>query len=407
MVNPINVEAKKREIKPSKHSLRILFNTNAPFCPSGYAQQMYDLLPRIKKAGFEVACIAFYGLEGGIIDWKGIKIYPRMGDMWGGDAMLAHGKKFEADVTMTLQDIWTLDPNILRQTKNWVPYVPIDHDPCPPSVFERLKMAYRIVTMSKFGYEDLKSKGVNSTCITHSIDTSIMKIIDKAEAKTKLGIPADKFMFGMIAANKDNPPRKAFQESMDAFKMFHDKHPKSGLYIHTILQQQGGFPIQDYANYLGITDSLYYIDPYDYMYSVAREDIYKIFNAFDVYLAPSTSEGFGIPVIEAQACGVPVIIQPFTAPKDLIIPGETGWFCKTSTKRFTALLSYIGIPDTQSIYDCMEESFVADREKMGKKAREFIVENFDSEKVFNEKWYPFFCKLEKEIKQVDTKPTQS
>ena len=33
-----------------------------------------------------------------------------------------------------------------------------------------------------------------------------------------------------------------------------------------------------------------------------------LYNSFDFYLFPSLCEGFGIPILEAQACGVPTLI---------------------------------------------------------------------------------------------------
>ena len=57
--------------------------------------------------------------------------------------------------------------------------------------------------------------------------------MDKKERKRKAGLPEDAFVMGMVAANKDNPPRKSFQEVMDAFVIFLKKYPNSVLYLHT------------------------------------------------------------------------------------------------------------------------------------------------------------------------------
>jgi glycosyltransferase involved in cell wall biosynthesis len=40
---------------------------------------------------------------------------------------------------------------------------------------------------------------------------------------------------------------------------------------------------------------------------LAEEDMPLLYNAADVYLHPSEYEGFGLPVLEAMACGVPVV----------------------------------------------------------------------------------------------------
>jgi glycosyltransferase involved in cell wall biosynthesis len=40
-----------------------------------------------------------------------------------------------------------------------------------------------------------------------------------------------------------------------------------------------------------------------------EKDIVDIYNSFDVFVFPSTSEGFGLPIIEAQMCHVPTIVK--------------------------------------------------------------------------------------------------
>jgi glycosyltransferase involved in cell wall biosynthesis len=46
---------------------------------------------------------------------------------------------------------------------------------------------------------------------------------------------------------------------------------------------------------------------------VSDEDLVKIYNAASVYCQPSFYEGFGLPILEAMACGVPVVISKTNA----------------------------------------------------------------------------------------------
>lgn len=384
--------------KPKPRKLRILVNTNAQWATSGYAIIVKSLFPRIRDAGFPLAASNFYGLEGGKIQFEGITQYPKMASAWGDDSLVHHGADFKADICMTMQDIWTMDPNNLRNANRFVPVVPIDHNPTPPMVFERLKMAYRIVTYSKFGHDQLQKEGLYSTYIPLTVETDIFKPLgDKAKYKKELGIPEDLFVFGMVAANKDNPPRKSFQEAMDAFALFKKKVPKSCMYFHTFIEQMGGFPIKQYATFLNILPDIYYIKPYDLMMHVDRPNLAKIYNAMDCLLAPSRNEGFGIPIIEAQSCGIPVIVNDSTSMPELVKPGETGYVCKSLARRFTAMLAYVEIPDTNSIYDCMMRIYNKDRVKMSESARKWIVDNYDSNTIFTTKWIPFLDRIEKEI----------
>lgn len=377
--------------------LRILVSTNAMWAQSGYAQQAYDLLPRIKNEGYPLAAVNFYGQEGGTFELDGIMCYPKLADAWGADALVDHSTDYKADVSFTLQDIWVLNPELLKKVKRWIPIVPIDHEPAPVSILSRLRLAYRIVTYSQFGYNELKRNGFHSTYIPHTVDTTIFKKGDKQAIRKRMNIPQDYFMFGMVAANKDNPPRKSFQEVMDAFAKFHKNHPKSGIYFHVMLDQQGGFPIKEYAKFLGIQEFIYHLQPYEQFLKVKRDKMHEVYSLMDCLLSPSTNEGFGVPIIEAQACEVPAIVNDFTSMPELIIDGVTGYKTKVLHKRFTPLLSYTAYPDTNSLFDKMVQVYKADREKMGFKARQHIIKNYDTETVFKEKWIPFLAKLEDEI----------
>lgn len=390
------------------HKLRILMSSNPLWAPSGYAQQVQDFVPLIAKEGYPISMSNFYGQEGGsfeLAEYPGIKQYPKLGDVWGADAMFHHGQDFKADVVMTLQDLWVLDLNVLRTIPKFIPIVPIDHDPIPAVVFDRLKLAYRVISMSKFGQQELKRLGMHSTYIPHTVNMDIYKKYDKATVRNNLGLPQDWFIFGMVSANKDNPPRKSFQEVMDAFVMFLKNHPKSALYFHTLPRQNGGFPIDVYAKYLGIGDRVFYTPEVQLVaHKMGKSDMAKLYSAFDCLLCPSTNEGFGVPIIEAQACEVPVIVNNFTAMPEHVIKGETGEICDVSYKRFTPLNSYIGIPDVKSLHKCMEKIHKSNLDKMGKKARSHIHANYSLDGVWKNKWVPFLSKLENEIyPQLDNK----
>jgi len=376
--------------------LRILINSNGIHTPTGYASQIQYLVPMIRDEGYPVAISAFYGIEGGMIGLDGIMNYPRMGDPYGADAMLHHGKHFGADVVITMQDIWTLNMDILRAIPRFIPIVFADHDPVTEVTMMRARMAYRLISPSKFAYDQMKRQGLHSTYIPLMVDTDIFKKRNRS-FRAKINVPDTAYLFGMVADNKDNPPRKSFQEVMDAFKLFKDKHPEALIYFHSLPQQAGGFPIDAYARFLGIQDAVRFPDPYEKMYTMTKEDMSYVLSAFDCYVAPSRSEGFGVPVAEAQACEVPVITNTFASMPELVIPGKTGELCDVMYKVFSGLGSYVGQPDPRSIYECMEKIYRADRAKMGKAGRKHIAEQYDKHKVFNELWRPFLMKLEREV----------
>lgn len=382
--------------------LRILINSNAPFATSGYSMQVADFTPRMKKEGYEVAVVCFYGLDGGEVDWNGIKLLPKVDDQWGTDAVLYHSHDFKPDVTFSLQDIWVMNDQNLKQFTRWIPIVPIDHEPTPPAIREKLKLAYRIVTYSQFGHRQLQKEGFHSTYIPHTVNTDIFIPLDKSECRRVLSdwcgkqIPDDAFIVGMVAANKDMPPRKSFQEAMDAFKIF-EQRKNAYMYLHTNLVSATGFPIMQYAKALGIEDKIFMTKDFVMRLKLKKENVPVLYNAFDLFLEPSTNEGFGVPIIEAQSCGIPTMCTNFTAMRDLVVDGETGYKIDVAYHRFTQLLSYVGVPSVQSIIDGMEKIYNVNRVKMGKKARKFIIDNYSLDLIWNTRWIPFLDKLEKEI----------
>ncbi|MEM5794320.1 MAG: glycosyltransferase family 1 protein [Candidatus Aenigmatarchaeota archaeon] len=52
--------------------------------------------------------------------------------------------------------------------------------------------------------------------------------------------------------------------------------------------------------------------------NIEEEKLVDLYNSFDFFIFPSLYEGFGLPIIEAQACGIPTLIL-----RDAKIPKET------------------------------------------------------------------------------------
>ncbi len=57
----------------------------------------------------------------------------------------------------------------------------------------------------------------------------------------------------------------------------------------------------------------------------------RAFADMDVFIFPSTTDTFGLVVLEAMASGVPVIVAPGGGPQSQVQPGKTGFVATTST----------------------------------------------------------------------------
>ena len=396
-----------------RRDLRIMWNSNGVWTNSGYAVAQRDLLSRLSLDGWTQAQIAFWGLLGNTIenytDWpfdkgNGIKLYHKLAEDYGTDAMYHHAKDFKADVVFSMMDTPSLNPNYLAQMQKdgikWIPWLPIDRVPVPPSILGNLRFAYKIITFSKFGHDMLQDAGYTSKLILEGTDTSLYKPMDKLEARKIVGIPPDVFLFGMIAANKENPPRKGFQEALEAFKLFSDNHPEARLLIHTQQVSPASFPIVEYANHLGVGDKLFVYDPIKAAFYANYKDVIPQLNALDALLHPSQTEGFGMTIIEAQSCGKPVLINDCTSMPELIVDGVTGEKCKVKHQWWTNQNAYQFIADSKDLADKMEilyQRLQKDPKGIAKACRQNVVKNFSIDNLVKDQWIPYLENLQEEI----------
>lgn len=55
------------------------------------------------------------------------------------------------------------------------------------------------------------------------------------------------------------------------------------------------------------------------------EELSAHYAGADVFVFPSRTDTFGIVMLEANACGLPIAAYPVTGPKDVVLHGRTGW----------------------------------------------------------------------------------
>jgi glycosyltransferase involved in cell wall biosynthesis len=77
----------------------------------------------------------------------------------------------------------------------------------------------------------------------------------------------------------------------------------------------------------------------------------KLYSAMDVLLNPAMGEGFGVPVLEAQACGTPAIVTDWTAMPEVC---KAGWHVSYQ-KTWTGMNSWQATADVDDIVAALED----------------------------------------------------
>ena len=378
--------------------------SNTPGMPTGYGNQAMLLAERMIRHGIKFAAQSNYGLQGvkGELTIAGKKVphYPQGLSMYSLDVMPAWAKDWANQnpdlrhVLFTLYDVWVY--NKLQYDDLIASWVPLDHITLPPGVREFLVRDNVLpITMSPHGQRQLEQAGIDSVYIPHGIDTKVYKPTDKIQGKPAreyMGVPDDAFLVGMVAANKANGSihRKAYAENLLAFAMHLKKYPNSYLYIHSEPSRAyGGFDLSVLLPMVGIPkENVLLPDPNLHRVGYPEKDLAAFYTAFDVLLSTSYGEGFGIPTVEAQACGTRVITSNFAASADLA--SEDSWKVDGQPFWDEQQASFFKIPSVTGIIKALEEAY----HNRGKSetAIEFA-KQFDVDKVWQENWMPFLKDL--------------
>lgn len=379
--------------------MKILWASNAPWAPSGYGGQTLQVVRRLKAAGHDIAVAANYGLQARVmIDEEllpGVPILPSQYDGIGNDILPAHFSAWaegEPALLITLYDVWPYQRERFRDI-NLASWVPVDHYPVPPVVADWCR-EHDTIAMSRFGQERLAATDITSTYIPHAIERVFSPV---ADARTQLGWDDDRFVVVINAANKGSAPmRKAWSEMFGAMGIFMATHPDVRLHLHT---ERLGAQAPDLQQ---ILDS-WNVDPKrvewtpQYRLKIGQiepADIARLYSAANVLLATSRGEGFGVPVIEAQACGLPVIVSNWTAQPELV---GGGWLADVQPDWDPVQSAFFCTPIISSIVSKLELAYEARGDETIRAAAIAKAAEYDADKVFDEAWVPFIAAQEAKL----------
>lgn len=269
-----------------------LFSVERPTPTRGFPDPALapNMRPRVFGVGNRYATIA----------WQRLRL-PAPVEWVAGPSAVFHGPDFTLPPTRSARRVVTIhDLAFLTHPALAFPKLAAYLQTVVP---RSVRSAQRVIAVSQFTADELVARlGVapeRISVIPLGVDPSVRRITDPAriaELEARLGL-----RHPLVLAVSTIEPRKNYERLIAAFaratqapdgpQMLALAGRKGWLYEGTF-EAVKRYGVQDRVNFL------------DY---VSDDDLPTLYTAADALAMPSISEGFGIPVIEAMACGTPVV----------------------------------------------------------------------------------------------------
>ena len=368
-------------------------------------------MPRIESLGWKVVVSAFYGLNGASTTYNGHLVLPGGQDAYGSDVIGAHVQNTASIAVITLLDAWVLDRAQIRGIiESGIPvacWLPIDAQPLGTADEGFLRETSVLpIAMSRYGQAEMAKAGIRSVYVPHAVETQVFKPPEDRLALRKKYKMDNRFVVGMNGANKDQV-RKAYGEQLEAFARFDRNHPEANalLSLHTLRAAPTGLNLQRMAERKKIPHAVVFNDQYAITIGqIAPPLLAEWYGCLDVLMCRSYGEGFGIPALEAQATGTPVITGDFSAMDELCgagwkVPGQPFWNEHHGSDWSVPFIEHVcsNCGHVDGLVAALEAAYEAWKNdqmpELRAQARAFALD-YDADLVLERDWKPVLAEIE-------------
>jgi len=354
---------------------RVLFCSEATFLNTGYATYTREILNYLHSTGkYEIAEMASYGERNDArakdIPWKFYGVAPNQASQpkASEEELRAFNSKptnqfgefifehvcldFLPDFVCDIRDFWMLEfaeRSPFRKLFNWCIMPTVDARPQARQWVATYQSADACLTYSDWAggvLEDQSGGKINYLGSSPpSAHPAYKPVEDKRAHKQKMGINPDHKIIGTVMRNQR---RKLYPDLFEAFKKFLDNSGRQDVYLycHTSYPDLG-WNIPELLQEYGISSKVLFTyvcpetkkpfvshfkgavaqSPYTGKWGstlssvkngLSYEELSDVINCFDLYTQYANCEGFGLPQVEAAACGVPVCGTDYSAMESVL-----------------------------------------------------------------------------------------
>lgn len=184
-------------------------------------------------------------------------------------------------------------------------------------IFESYRFPMKKICIAPWLLEKVKSVGEDAVLIYDGLDFSYFSLTNPIENRN----PCEISLMYHIR------PEKRFEDSLKALQIVHQKMPQIHVLVFGVFENPKKLP-----------------EYFTYHKNPSKKEINEIYNNSAIYVAASSSEGFGLTVAEAMICGCAVACTDNGGFSSMVTNGKTGllspiYDCKALAENIIKLIS--------------------------------------------------------------------
>lgn len=276
----------------------------------------------ILQQDFEIYHLAWHAKKDEFID--GIHIYA--------EPELTELNRLEETIILSNPDVILLhaDPHFFpcyyKTLKVWegpiLGWFPVDGESTPNTWQSILEVCTKLLSLTNYGKRELESKdgakGKKVITVNLGVDNKVFQPAtyqQKRIYRQDFGVPDNAVVYLTVA---NNFWRKGVYLAVEAFGRLVNQYSLDDvfLYLYTNMDK----PLYNLINGKpAIKNKISYPTGYNPFYNFKEDiELVKYYQLADIFFLPTMAEGFGMPLLEAQACGLPCIASNNSAIPEVV-----------------------------------------------------------------------------------------
>jgi len=318
---------------------RILIVTESPHFASGYSGVARNLAKSFSRK-FDIGFLCWgwggylpnhYEIPDRVSLGIPAKFYHIVGNRFGTDVFDVVVDSYKPDVIFYIADTFMLMGNLANQVQKYrgkicqVFYFPVDGDCFPLPWVPFLQQFDGLVAFTEYAKKEILkvTSDLKVDVLHHGVDVNVFKPVSPSEKKQikdkLLPFAKDKFLVSWVGRNfvRKNP-----QAILQALSHWHKNLggiPKDlAVYMHTADNDPAGFPISEVIkrDFPEVTPHVFFPVNHNVNDGIPVGMLAQVYQSSDLFVSTAMGEGWGLPITEAMACKIPVIVPDNSACRE-------------------------------------------------------------------------------------------